>query len=242
MRLKSVWISDYKNLHSFSLSFDGASFLDIFVGKNGTGKSNFFEALLEIFRHIYDSNNELAEIAFDYEITYEIGGGNTTIAYRDGNFTINGRSRRTIGQSPVPDNVLIYYSGHNDTISTLIERYESAFRKRLQAAEVGESRKVIGIGPEYKQLLLSILLMQPIDCRARGFIQEKLKIATLGTDANLVLSRPSFADGVDVDPFDDGTFLWGIGGIVRDFLDRLLGCIKDDYSPGSLYGANGEFW
>jgi predicted ATPase len=41
MRLKSVWISNYKNLRDFPLSFDGDSFLDIFVGKNGTGKSNF---------------------------------------------------------------------------------------------------------------------------------------------------------------------------------------------------------
>ena len=46
MRLQHVHISDYKNLKDFTLSFDNDSFLDVFVGKNGTGKSNLFEALI----------------------------------------------------------------------------------------------------------------------------------------------------------------------------------------------------
>lgn len=46
MRLRSVWINNYKNLHNFTVTFDGESFLDIFVGKNGSGKSNFFEAAM----------------------------------------------------------------------------------------------------------------------------------------------------------------------------------------------------
>jgi AAA15 family ATPase/GTPase len=52
MRLKSLTIDQYKNLKDFSLSFDGNSFIDVFVGKNGIGKSNLFEALIEIFRHL----------------------------------------------------------------------------------------------------------------------------------------------------------------------------------------------
>jgi AAA ATPase domain len=48
MRLRSVYISQYKNLKDFTLSFDGNSFIDIFVGKNGTGKSNLFEALVNV--------------------------------------------------------------------------------------------------------------------------------------------------------------------------------------------------
>jgi recombinational DNA repair ATPase RecF len=49
MRLKSVFVSQYKNLKNFTLGFDGASFIAVFVGKNGSGKSNLFEALIEIF-------------------------------------------------------------------------------------------------------------------------------------------------------------------------------------------------
>ena len=46
MRLQHVHISDYKNLKDFTLSFDNDSFLDVFVGKNGTGKSNLFESII----------------------------------------------------------------------------------------------------------------------------------------------------------------------------------------------------
>ena len=53
MRLKSVYISQYKNLKDFTLNFDGNSFIDVFVGKNGTGKSNLFEAIIEIFRPMF---------------------------------------------------------------------------------------------------------------------------------------------------------------------------------------------
>ena len=34
MRLRHVWISDYKNLKDFSISFEGDGFIDVFVGKN----------------------------------------------------------------------------------------------------------------------------------------------------------------------------------------------------------------
>ena len=52
MRLKHIHISEYKNLKNFSLDFDGDSFIDVFVGKNGTRKSNLFEAIIEIFRQL----------------------------------------------------------------------------------------------------------------------------------------------------------------------------------------------
>ena len=71
--LTSLYIGQYKNLRDFSLSFDGSSFIDVFVGKNGTGKSNLFEALIEIFRHIHHLGHADNNIGFDYKVVYEIG-------------------------------------------------------------------------------------------------------------------------------------------------------------------------
>ena len=69
MRLKSVYISQYKNLKDFILNFNGNSFIDVFVGKNGTGKSNLFEAIIEIFRHLYEYDNK-ASLDFNFRILY----------------------------------------------------------------------------------------------------------------------------------------------------------------------------
>jgi recombinational DNA repair ATPase RecF len=130
MRLKSVYISSYKNLNNFPINFDSDSFIEVFVGKNGAGKSNFFEALIEIFRHIYEYDKTKSE-SFDYSLKFEIKGVETTISWENGKFIIDGKIRNTIGKTPVPDNVLIYYSGHNDTVAELVTKYEEAFRKRI---------------------------------------------------------------------------------------------------------------
>lgn len=251
MRLKSVFISQYKNLKNFTLSFDGASFIDVFVGKNGSGKSNLFEALIEIFRHLYEFDNK-GEIGFEYTVKYEISGTETEIAWRAGKLNVNGKARKTIGDTSLPDNVLIYYSGHNDTVSGLVQRYELDFSKRIKGANSNESRRFIGIGSEYKQLLLAVLLAQPAENRARQFICQKLGIAKLGmrkpgTDEltepvlRLVFERPTYAIGdkfnVEYNNADDR--YWKAEGITKGFLDRLTLCVVQ--SPGDMTVSEGYF-
>jgi len=246
MRLKSVFISQYKNLKNFTLSFDGASFIDVFVGKNGSGKSNLFEALIEIFRHLYEFDNK-GEIGFEYTVKYEIGGTETEIAWKDGNLSVNGKIRRTTGDTPLPDNVLIYYSGHNDTVSGLVQRYEADFRKRIKGANHAESRRFIGIGPEYKQLLLAVLLLQPAGNMARQFICQKLGVTSVGSDMQLTLQRPAFATGalkaldvVGIENFDPRTHYWGADGITRDFLNKLVTCVKGEFNHSNVYSAGDD--
>ncbi len=52
--------------------FNENSFIDVFVGKNATGKSNLFEALIEIFHHIYKYDKKTFSPSFNYSIRYEI--------------------------------------------------------------------------------------------------------------------------------------------------------------------------
>ncbi len=245
MRLTSLTISQYKNLLDFSLSFDSSSFIDVFVGKNGSGKSNLFEALVEIFRHIYEFDRENGGISFDYSIKYEIDSKETEIAWRAGKLSINGKERATIGRTPLPDNVLIYYSGHNITVADLVHRYEGGFRKRIKGANLDESRRFIGVGQEYKALLLSVLLTQPANNRARHFVSQKLGIESIGTDLELVLQRPSFAAGAlkalgadSIENFDPRTHYWGADGITRDFLEKLVTCVKGEFNHGDVFDAD----
>ena len=228
MRLTSLYIGQYKNLRDFSLSFDVGSFIDVFVGKNGTGKSNLFEALIEIFRHIVEFDNDKSPCDFNYRIGFEIDGKASEIGWNSGKLTIDGKERKTIGMTPLPDNVLIYYSGHNDTVAKLIEQYEDAFRKRIKRADFNEVRFFIGIGPDYKELLLAALLMQPDTCKARQFICQKLGIETVASEVKLVLQRPAYAadSRFDIELNDENDRYWQPEGITKTFLDRLHGCIN----------------
>ncbi|GAA0216273.1 hypothetical protein GCM10009125_01550 [Castellaniella daejeonensis] len=247
MRLISLTISQYKNLRDFSLSFDGNSFIDVFVGKNGSGKSNLFEALTEIFRHLFEYDKEKGNPGFDYTIKYEIDGTKTEIAWNAGALTIDGKARATLGKTPLPDNVLIYYSGHNTTVIDLVQRYEDSFRKRIKGANLDESRRFIGVGSEYKALLLSVLLTQPERVKARQFVCQKLGIHNIGADLQLVLQRPSFATGAlkaldaeSIENFDPRTHYWGADGITRDFLDKLVTCVKGEFNHGNVFDADSD--
>lgn len=220
MRLKSLTIGQYKNLKDLTLSFDGSSFIDVFVGKNGSGKSNLFEALITIFHHLSEYGKEKAEIPFDYTIKYEIDGVDTEVGWKDGRFKINGKERKGLGEVKLPDNVLIYYSGHNETVTRLVRRYEGSFRKRIKKADFDESRLFIGIGPEYKSLLLSVLLMQKVDNKARQHICNQLCIEFVAPEVKLVLQRPWYANDKRFnieDPVTDR--YWKPEGITRIFLD-----------------------
>ncbi len=241
MRLTSLYIGQYKNLRDFTLSFDGSSFIDVFVGKNGTGKSNLFEALIEIFRHIVEFDRDKASCDFNYRIGFEIDGKVTEIGWNSSTLTINGKERKTIGKTPLPDNVLIYYSGHNDTVAGLVEQYEEAFRKRIKRADFDEARYFIGIGPEYKELLLAVLLMQPDTCKARQFICQKLGIKTVGSEVRLILKRPTYATDsrFDIELNDETDRYWQPEGITKTFLDRLHGCINT--ATGSPVRSEGYF-
>ncbi len=129
MRLRSVWISQCKNLRDFSLLFEGNGFIDIFVGKNGSGKSNFLEALIEIFDHVFDFDPDAAGPGFDYAIRFEIAGAETLIEWRNSTLSINDDAgRRTLGATPLPDRFRTsMLSISNRSVRSLI-----SFKRKLQ--------------------------------------------------------------------------------------------------------------
>ncbi|MBN9395471.1 MAG: AAA family ATPase [Candidatus Melainabacteria bacterium] len=241
MHLKSIYIADYKNLKEFKLTFDGASFLDVFVGKNGTGKSNFFEALIEIFHHLLEPDKENVEPGFDYSISYEIDGVNTEISWLSGRLIINGKRVRAFGRTPRPDHVLIYYSGHNTTVASMMQKHEEALRRRIRRSASNPRRHFVGIGHDYKELLLALLLMQAPTNRARGFVANKLSIRDIGLVLKLVLRRPSYAQGTEhnIDDPDEHMY-WRLKGPSKIFLDRLSKC-KENIDESKTIRSEGYF-
>jgi predicted ATP-dependent endonuclease of OLD family len=232
MRIKSVYISDYKNLKDFTLNFDGTGFIDVFVGKNGTGKSNLFEALIEIFQHLNEFDKDRPGILFDYIIKYEIDNNENEIkwSYATEKLIVNGVTRKSIGTTPFPNNVLIYYSGHNNMVTDLVNRYEESFKRAIKRADNEDTRKFIGIGSDYKQLLLSVLLVQKQENKARKFICRNLGIRSVAPEVKLVLKRPYYANSTDFNIVnnDETDRYWKPDGITKRFLDRLTKCARDD--------------
>ena len=74
MKLKSLWIKDYKNLKDFHLDFEQGNNLSILIGNNGSGKSNVLEAISGIFAEAYRGVANVLDS--DYFLDYELDGKN----------------------------------------------------------------------------------------------------------------------------------------------------------------------
>ncbi|BEO32842.1 AAA family ATPase [Serratia bockelmannii] len=241
------------------MDFDESD-IDVFVGKNASGKSNLFEAIVEIFRHIDQFEQEGNTIIYDYGISYEIDHVITKIEWNGGRLLINGtEGHRKLNKLPFPDNILIYYTGHNTTISGLIDRYREIFQRKIKGAGFSDSRKFIGIGSSYKNLLLSLIISQRDGSPAREYILNKLKIGKLGITIpgtknvtepviRLRLNRPEYAmnkANFNIKINDKTDRYWKVEGIAKVFLDELTQCSWDNAEQLSInegYFQDGDYY
>ncbi len=235
MRLKHVYISEYKNLKGFTINFEGNAFLEVFVGKNGTGKSNFFEAILEIFKHL---SEEEYPISFNYVITYEINDEEIFLEWKDVNW-INKQKQVIVPiKLKLPENILVYYSGHNKTISKLLKSSNENHKNLLDNNRKNENllsevtRRFTGIDVQYKSLLISILLLQDETNKAKKFILDKLGIVAIDNEIRIDFKRPEYAaakDKFQFDEFDETKRFWSPEGYFKTLLKQIWEIDKFDY-------------
>lgn len=227
MRLKHLnIIGEYKNLKDFELDFDGTSFIDVFVGKNGTGKSNLFEAYLEIFKHIF---NHDYPITFDYKLQYELDGVEVLIFRKDGKWRdLNENEIPFVNKKILPSNILLYYSGHNDTIGDFVKEFNEIHRVKLndnrksKKFNLEDARLFFGIGKEYKTILLASILLQSDDLILKKTIKQKLGIENVGSEIKMIFQKPFFASSDSTfDEFDPEERFWGAEGYFKDILNSI---------------------
>jgi len=246
MRLKSVFISEYKNLKNFNLQLENDNFLEMFVGKNGSGKSNLFEALIEIFRSIYDfevkqPSNPFTP-SFAFKIEYSIGEHEVLADWDKQVFTHNFVATAETTKFPFPDNILIYYSGQNNNIATILEKYDSLYRRRIGNDDENENRVFIGIGSGYKNLLLAVMALLPNDNIARQYVFDKLGLKTQQKSVRFIFKRPkkTYAQGVVIDEFEPTSHYWGLRGSSLAFIKKLETCIKGEFQHRDIYSPSSQ--
>lgn len=115
VKLKKLYIKQYKNLKDFTIDFESGNGLSILVGNNGSGKSNVLEAISGIFANDYS-----AKVTYDfvYSLTYEINGSEVKLEqtiYRR-QYYVNDKViaiKDLISQGLLPTNVIALYSGED---------------------------------------------------------------------------------------------------------------------------------
>ncbi len=216
MHLKKLWISNYKNLKDFTITFNQQTFYDIIIGKNGSGKSNLFEAIIEIFESLRDNSSS----AYDFALEYSVKASELKIEFKKGKLNYNGEEVGNIQNSLLPDNILIYYSGHNKRISDLITSYEDKYRVSIKSYEPKDIRFLLGINEGHKNILLLILLLLGDQNESYNNIVSKLNLDTLNSEIKFVLKKPFYYEK-KLDAWDETTKFWNIKGYLNAFLKTL---------------------
>lgn len=229
MRIDRLQIPDRNNLRSFEIDFDEDQSTTVLLGRNGTGKSNLIEAIVEIFRELEQGlpttfAYELEYSCFEKTIHVECDPGKATrrliIKINGKNITV-AKFREQVHQY-LPLHVFGYYSGWS---SRLEKQFEPPTRRRYRALlknadDDAPLRRFFFCRKEYSQLALLAFFLSENE-KAKKLITDYLEIDGFES-ALFVLKRPwwggskSIRSGVDVEPR-----LWNATGAFLPFFRRL---------------------
>lgn len=249
MRIKSIYISNYKNLQDFSLKLESDNFIDIFIGKNGSGKSNFIEALLEIFKHLFEEDYP---ITYSYKLEYEVSEEDIFIHWdweNDKWCDQEGNETTKVSFEKLPRNILVYYSGHNQKVTSLLNSYEAKHKANINSKRGNQNfletitRRFSNIGANYKSILLAVILLQNDENKAKNFLKEKLNIQDCGDEIRLDFERPIYAKGKDeftFDEFDSDKRFWSPQGYFKELLDQIWNVSRKTTTEVRDEGKQGE--
>ena len=230
MRIDKVHIkSRFKNLNDFKIDIDEKAMETVLLGLNATGKSNFLEALVIIFRDL-DLNfthNDKRIPPFNYYIKYECRGNDIEITYENKTYTffINGEENRAEFKARsdfyLPKHVFIYYSGISDRLKDLYiphqrKYYEEIIKPDSKRGQFDTIRRIFLVENIHASFaLIAFYMFKDQEEETVKFLRDELSIEDFAS-ALFMLKEPSWVRAQSKqDQF------WGALGLVRRFLEDL---------------------
>lgn len=232
MRILNLKLENYKNLVDFSIDFEDKP--TVLIGQNGSGKTNLYEAIVEIFVSL--DTNKMTK--FDYEITYICNKSKVYFSQikRRRSALINDKKvqvskitnyeKDTFRKKYIPKRVFAYYSGQSNRLQELFKQSEENYKKILLKAnrqdekqsreELNQSlRRFIYTKNIYsKFILLAFLTFN--DKRSKKLIKKFTDIDDIDF-VEISLKKPTSWKGLKT---GDPRF-WNAAGAVADFLSDI---------------------
>ena len=233
MRIDKVYIENYKNLKHFQIDFDESEMKTVLLGQNATGKSNFLEALILIFKFLDLSTETKRQVPeFDYNIIYNIENQKIEISVQNGiyNILVNGEKIKSFksffsaeGKKLYqPKYVFTYYSGLSNKLKEHFWDHQKIFYKRItndniKEEELDSLRKLFYVQLVHSYFVLLAYFTHEEEDSIK-FLNEVLNIQDIESIL-FVLKMPDWAkNGIKKNPED---VFWTAKGLVRLFLDKL---------------------
>lgn len=202
MKIKSIFISSYKNIPEKEICFN-TDLTSLIIGQNGLGKSNLLEALTLIFIALLnrDKNNTLRDFdnrLFAFRIAYFLRGHDISICHGvEGEYSITIDQDKTIfrddsedmydqkfitkvSKKLTPDYFISYYSGQNERLKKIVETFEQEYLSGLKRNKLDEELTKLRNFLYLKNFHAPVLLL--VLCVFRDFEKDGEKIFSHGVD------------------------------------------------------------
>ena len=179
MKLKSLWLKDYKNLKDFHLDFEKGNGLSILIGNNGSGKSNVLEAISGIFAEWYGSPANIFNT--DYKIEYEHNNKKIVLQKTDKKkvYYVDDVLYKDSNPS-LPSNVVALYSGEDLRLfeNFYFPKYDSYLKDVYRKGFVGKMGMYYVNKYLWNVSLLTLILFMDIDgfSDVKSFLETELGI------------------------------------------------------------------
>lgn len=234
MRIDKVYIEDYKNLKEFNIDLDEKEMKTVLLGQNATGKSNFMEALILIFKNLDLSTDVKRQTTkFNYNIVYFIGENKVDVTVKDNNYTILVNEEKQTFKSFFsaegkakyqPKYVFTYYSGLSNKLKEHFWDHQNNFYSKIisddfKEDELDSLRKLFYVQLVHSYfVLLAYFTHEDEEKESIQFLNEVLNIQDIESIL-FILKMPSWANNRVKDNPDD--IFWTAKGLVRPFLEKL---------------------
>jgi energy-coupling factor transporter ATP-binding protein EcfA2 len=232
MRINWLRVPQYGNLQNFEIDFDAKEATTVIIGRNGSGKSNLFEVIIEIFREL-----ELVQApSFSYVLNYlcrdniiEVDADpkrrTKRLSLKVNNKSVSKKDFEENLDTYLPSYIFAYYSGLS---SRLEKHFEKPTRKYyqdiLEDKNNGEMplRRLFFCRKEYSQLVLLAFFLSDLP-RALELLEGYLGIKSF--DSSLFVLKTPWWRGSgspsDIQKTEGDPKFWYARGTFKSFLNTL---------------------
>lgn len=241
MRIDKVYIEDFKNLKKFYIDLDEGQMNTVLLGENATGKSNFIEAIVLIFKYLDLSNENSRKYPnFHYIIKYRCNNKEITVDFTGGSYLLEVKGddksptykyffSKEGKRNYLPRYVFTYYSGVSNRLDQIFWEHQNNFYNKIikpnfDKSELDDLRRLFYVKQIHSFfVLLAFFALPQIEKKSKDFLQDVLGIEDLES-VLFVLKKPTWNNDKGDERF------WGAAGLVQEFLSVLW-----DYSFAPIY-------
>ncbi|HWD86789.1 MAG TPA: AAA family ATPase [Mucilaginibacter sp.] len=242
MRIDTVYIKQFKNLKDFQIELNDQEMKTILLGQNATGKSNFMEALVLIFKYLDLEKDIPQTLELEYRIDYICRNQNVRAEYlnkktsfhfwektkNEQTLVIENKATDAITKTEfyrnkdkyLPKYVFSYYSGVSNRLQDHFNEHQRKFYNTIKSKnyknfEIDSLRRLFYVQAVHSHfVLMAYYCFEAQESVSIQFLRDVLGIEELESIL-FVLRKPRWNNKEGDKRF------FGAEGMVKDFLDKL---------------------